>query len=405
MRLGARGSVNGSGRSAASSSRGRVVLTASVVAILLVVAISVASTALGSRRPAVTVASTAAASPPAARRVTVAVFGDSVVESLLVQNFLQRGLVPQLARALWSLGFAPGGVGLIPASIFRWHFSGATELGAKSLPPNGWLMIGNGPLPGNDGLSGYSAVTFSPLATASVAVSDPDVEVLYTSTSIPCSFNVTAAGRMWTIDTFRDGPLTDTGTWITLPAGHHELTIHGPSCGGLLFEGVVARRPVQPGKVQVEVDDLGHSAGLPSFHFGPRVRKALIDQRYDISVFLFGYLGEGYGELRAQYLRAVTTRARIARDHGGACLIVQPSPIAVPQSRVAAISRLDRIAAHREGCRYTTVLAHLWSNATTAEKRGLVFVDGIHPTAAGYKLIVHALAPVIAQMIRAHIHS
>ena len=55
------------------------------------------------------------------------------------------------------------------------------------------------------------------------------------------------------------------------------------------------------------------------------------------------------------------------------------------------------------GCTYTTVLAHLWSNANTAEQRGLVLADGFHPTAAGYKLIAAALAPVIAQMIQAHL--
>jgi len=380
------------GRSKASRPRWVVVPAALLVAILLVAAIGVRPTLLASRRAA-------------DRRVTVAVFGDSVVESLLVRNFLRQGLVPQLSRAVWSLGFAPGGVGLIPAVEFRWHFSHMAPLGITSIPPNGWATNGFMFLPGEDGPSGYSAQANSPLATATVAVSDPDIEVLYTSTTIPCTFNVSAAGQMWTIDTFRHAQETDTGTWITLPAGRHELTIHGPSCGQLVFDGVVARRPVQPGEVQVELDDLGHSGGLPYFHFGPRIQQALIGQRYDVSVFLYGYFGEGLGGHWARYLRAMTARARIARDHAGACLIVQPTPIAVPRSSVTIISRLDRTAARREGCTYTTVLAHLWSNASTAEHRGLIFVDGIHPTAAGYKLIAHALAPVVAQMVRAELES
>jgi hypothetical protein len=357
---------------------------------------------------AIGVAPTAAASPRrAGRRVTVAVFGDSVVESALIPNFLRQGLVPQLSRAVWSLGFAPGGIGLIPAVKFRWHFShGADERFYHTVPADGWLELGFGPFIAYDGLSGYSALATSPLATATVTVSDPDVEVLYTSTSSPCTFDVSAAGRTWTINTFLRGPETDTGTWITLPAGRHEMTIHGPNCGLLLFDGIVDRRPVQPGQRQVEVDDLGHGGGFPSFDLGPRIQQALIGQRYDISVFLYGYLAEDtVPGLASDYLRAMTIRAHIAREHGGSCLIVQPTPVAAPQSAVEIVSRLDHTVARREGCSYTTVLAHLWSNATTAEQRGLVLVDGFHPTAGGYKLIAPALAPVIAQMVEAHLHS
>jgi len=367
-------------------------LPASLVVLLLVAAIGVAPTAV-------------AWQPPAAGRVTVAVFGDSVVESAAIPHFLRQGLVPQLSRALSSLGFAPGGVGLIPAVTFRWHLSAqADDRFTRTVPKKGWLMFGFGPVASYDGPSGYSALAASPLARASVTVSDPDVEVLYTSTSIPCSFGVTAAGETWAIDTFRPGPQTDTGSWITLPPGSHELTVHGPTCGVLLFDGIVDRRPVQPGKAQVEVDDLGHGGGFPSFQWGPRIQQALIGQRYDISVFLFAYLAEDLTGYSGQYLRSMTERAHIAREHGGACLIVQPTPVAAPQSAVVLVSRLDRTVARREGCTYTTVLAHLWSNSATAVRQGLVLADGFHPTAAGYALIVHALAPVIAQMAQAHLH-
>ena len=361
-----------------------------LVALLLVAASVVAPAAVALRRPTT-------------RRVTVAVFGDSVVESVLVPNFLRQGLVPQLSRAVWSMGFAPGGVGLIPAAVFRWHFNASVALGARSIPSNGWVTIGASPfLPSDDGLSGYSAMAFSPQATATVTVSDPDVEVLYTSSTVPCAFDVSAAAQAWTIDTFRPGPATDTGTAIRLPPGRHSLTIHGPSCGLLVFEGAVAQSSAPPGKVQVEVDDLGHSAWFPTIYFSHRIQQALVAQRYDISVFLFGYIAEDVGGMWAQYLRVMTARARIAREHGGACLIVEPAPIEVPRSSVTMVSKLDRTAAHRAGCRYTTVLAHLWSSGAAAQHRGLIFADGIHPTAAGYRLIVRALAPVVAQMVRAH---
>jgi hypothetical protein len=324
---------------------------------------------------------------------------------LLVPNFLQNGLAPQLSRAESPLGFAPGGAGLIPAAPFRWHFNRWVGFGLGALPKTGWLMVGYGTTPALDGPSEYSAVTTSPLASATTTVSDPQVEVLYSSTDLHCPFTVNSAGRTWTIDTFRPGPNTDTGTALVLPPGRHELTIHGPSCGVLLFEGIVARRPVAPGQVQLEVDNLGHSGKLPWDGFTPSVQQSLLDQRYDISVLLYGYLGEIVGDktVSAMYLNAVTARARLARANGGACLIVAPTPLPVPRSTVTMVSDLDRTAARRAGCLYTTVLTHLWSSPAAAERRGLVLVDGIHPGAAGDKLIAHALAPVVAQMVRARL--
>jgi hypothetical protein len=305
-----------------------------------------------------------------------------------------------------SFGFVPGGAGLIPAAPFRWHFNSWIGIGLGPAPKNGWVEVGYGTTPAYDGASEYSAAATSPLASATAAVSDPDVEVLYTSTSLHCPFTVTAAGRTWTIDTFRAGPATDTGTPLVLPPGRHELTIRGPSCGALWFDGVVAQRPVPPGKVQVEVDNLGHSGKLPWDGFTAHVQESLSDQRYGVSVFLYAYLAEVVGghALSASYLSAMTARARIARAHGGSCLIVAPTPLPVPQASSTLVSRLDRTVARRAGCTYTTALTHLWSSPAAGERQGLVLLDGIHPTAAGYKVIAHALAPVLAQMVRAHVH-
>ncbi|MDQ6849287.1 MAG: SGNH/GDSL hydrolase family protein [Actinomycetota bacterium] len=359
------------------------------MAALLLAAIGVAGSAAASRRPGT--------------RVTVALFGDSVTESLLVPNFVQYGLAPQLDGAESSLGFGAGGVGLIPAAPFRWHFNAWAPFDSGRNPKNGWLTLGYGTSPAYDGPSEYSAVTTSPLASATVTMSDPEVEILYTSTSLHCPFTVTSAGQTWTIDTFGPGPATDTGTPLVLPPGRHQLTIHGPSCGALWFDGVVAQRPVPPGQVQVEVDNLGHSGRLPWDGLTSHVQQSLTDQRYDISIFLYGYIGEVVGghALSSQYLAAMTARARIARANGGVCLIVAPTPLPVPASAVTQVARLDRTVARRAHCTYTTVLAHLWSSPAVGERRGLVLVDGIHPSAAGYKVIAHALAPIVAQMVRA----
>jgi hypothetical protein len=367
--------------------------------VALLAAAAVLSGALGLPRNAV------ATSRPGTR-VTVALFGDSVTESLLIPNYLHDGLAPHLARAEQSLGFAAGGVGLIPANPYLWHFNQSVNDGSGAAPQNGWLTIGEDPTPGYDGPSGYSAVTASPLATATVAVSDPEVEVLYTSTPAQCVFDVSSAGRTWPIDTFRAGPPNETETAIVLPSGRRELTVHGSDCGFLSLDGVVAQRPVPSGQVQVEVDNLGHSGRFPWIDFDSEVAQSIREQNYGVTVFLYGYLAELNGKkaLSSLYLQTTTRRAEIARADGGRCLIVAPTPLPVPKSAVTLASGLDRTVARRAGCTYTTVLTHLWSSPAEAIRRGLVFVDGVHPTAAGDELIARALAPVVAQLVRARAH-
>jgi hypothetical protein len=353
----------------------------------------------------IAVAASAGAAPRPGTRVTVALFGDSVTESLLVPDYLNNGLAPQLARAESSFGFRPGGVGLVPAAPFRWHFNRWIGFGSGPVPANGWLMIGYGLSAALDGPSEYSAVATSPQASATVAISDPEVDVLYSSTDAHCPFTVTAAGHTWSIDTFAPGPPTDAASTLELPRGRHELTVHGPSCGALWFDGVVAHRPAPTGQVQVEVDSLAHSGKLPWDGFTSRVQQSLIEQHYNVSVLLYGYIGEVVGgqSISGKYLKAVTARARIARMHGGACLIVAPTPLPVPRKTISLVSKLDRSAAQRGGCTYTTVLEHLWSSPASAERQGLVLVDGIHPSTAGYKVIARALAPVVAKMVHARL--
>ncbi|MHB8693164.1 MAG: SGNH/GDSL hydrolase family protein [Solirubrobacteraceae bacterium] len=346
-----------------------------------------------------TASANAAAAGHPGTRITVALFGDSVTQSVLVPNFMNEGLAPQLARAERGFGFVPGGVGLIPVAPFNWSFNSWVSYGTGPSPTNGWTTIGDGLSPGFDGPDGYSAVATSPLATASVKVDDPDVEVLFTSTQVHCLFGVSVAGSVWVLDTYRPGPITDTQSPIRLPPGAHKLTVHGPNCGFLSFNGIVVQRPVPAGENQIEVDNLGHAGKLPWIDFQPRVQQSLLLERYTISVFLYGYIAELFSpDVPKQYVNSILARAKIARADGGACVIVAPTPIDARPFAVALVAHLDRLAARRAGCTYTTVLTQLWSSWPSAENRGLLLVDGVHPTARGYALIAHALAPVIARV-------
>lgn len=214
-------------------------------------------------------------------------FGDSVVEAYTVPGFLRWGLVPQIGDSMVAAGFERGGVGLIPATPFRWHFNHFVPYSVNPAPADGWLLVGYG-LAGSDGPSGYSALASSPAASATAPIDDPLVGVLYTKNTTSGSFTVTAGSATWTIDAHSTGPPTPVETWLQMPPGARSITVHGPTTGTLLFDGVVGRRPVAAGRIQVEVDNLGHQAHLLGRDLSPRVIGSLTQQRYDVSVFLGG---------------------------------------------------------------------------------------------------------------------
>ncbi len=66
----------------------------------------------------------------------------------------------------------------------------------------------------------------------------------------------------------------------------------------------------------------------------------------------------------------------------------------------ALIGAIDRRVARAEGCAYTGALTRLW-NPLTAHKTGMTAVDGVHPTARGYRLMAATLAPLLVRMVRA----
>jgi hypothetical protein len=339
-------------------------------------------------------------------RVTVAVYGDSIVEAYTIPSFLRYGLVPSLGSALARAGgFEPGGSGLIPVTPFRWRFNRYTVFGGATPNPDGWILDGYAS-PSVDGPSGYSALAFSPRAAATAPVDSPAVAVLFTKHAGSGLFTVTAGTSTWTIDGRSTGPPTPTEQWLTMPPGARTITVHGPSTGTLIFDGAIARRPVGAGRVQVEMENLGHMGHTLSDDSAPRIGQSLLGQRFDVSVFLAAYIYQysaQYGGHRAraeaQYAAALRAYAHEVRLYGGLCLIADSSPVPLSAAVLDRFAAIDRREARLLGCSHTDALRRLWS-AETSVRRGLTLVDGSHPTREGYRRIAAALAPPVLALVR-----
>jgi lysophospholipase L1-like esterase len=340
-------------------------------------------------------------------RVTVALYGDSVAEAYTVPDFLKDGLAPLLEDALVKQGFSRGGTGFIPATPFRWKLKRSFVIGGLgSQPAKGWLLNGFGTQSGLNGPSGYSALAVSPAATATAPIDAPTVAVLFTKYQGGPSFTATAGGQTWTISTNSTGPPQPTELWLTVPAGATSLTITGPAYGQFIFDGAISRRPVTPGTVQVEVENLGHMGHLLGQDLTQLVQESIVQQRFDVSVFLGGYLyieeaSSGQADRRAkQYSAALVKYTRLIRTYDGHCLIADPTPVPGSAKVIARFDQIDRSVAKAEGCVYSSALTKLWSAKTSVAKK-LTLVDDIHPTAAGYRLIIKALMPSLLRLVHA----
>jgi hypothetical protein len=347
-------------------------------------------------------------------RVTIGVYGDSVVEGYTIPHYLENSLVPRLRTGLAAAGFEANGTGLIPASVFRWSFSRYTVAGTKQVPrADAWTLSGfSAQSPGPDGPSGYSAIALSPQVTASAPIdpSAPFVAVLFTKFMGSGVFTVTAGGQTFSIDARSTGPPTPTEQWITVPPGTKSITVHGPASGSLIFDGVINRGPVTPGRIGVEVENLGHMGHRLSQDSAPRILQSLLQQQFDISVFLPAYIWEfaaagGGSKYEKGYQSELEDRIGLVKTYGGLCLIADPSPLPrVLGSVIPRFAAIDRKVAKLEGCLYTRALTHLW-NPTTAVKRGITLVDGVHPQASGYRLMADALVPILQKMVRERIRA
>src|SRR3954453_17902502 len=136
--------------------------------------------------------------------MTVALFGDSTIESILLAHADRTGIAPQLQRALTARGLAPAGSGFTAPMPARMDFNLVAEPDADELPAGGWKVVGYGAHAGGAGPSAYTALTGYPTATATARIDGTPVAVLSGAGPGAKPFRVTAGAATFTIDPYAD---------------------------------------------------------------------------------------------------------------------------------------------------------------------------------------------------------
>jgi hypothetical protein len=342
----------------------------------------------------------ALAAPTAdARRVTVAVVGDSVQEGYTVEDYANNfatanpartGLTPVLRDALARATGNRPGTGFIPVHPALWRFSGQ------------WLRTGfdfgsAGPI----GASGYGAETADPTATATIAVPERQVAVLYHRGPDGGAFTVSAGGRSWRIDTQAPQPDGGGETWLTLPGRARTLTVSGPvnGAGVVRFTGLIARKPAPRDGIQFEVSNLAHAGRRTGEDLTPDNEQAFARLHIDVTLLMSGTVDEmtadyiGGDRWINEFEGGLRTRARVAR-RTGRCVIVPPPTLPVAPAVTQGFMDVEKRVAREEGCTFAPVLEHVWASPN-ASIAGRLTHEGIHPTRAGYARVASKLVPPV----------
>jgi hypothetical protein len=335
-----------------------------------------------------------------AKRITVAVVGDSVQEGFTAADYAndfasidppRAGLTPVLRQILAGQTGARPGTGFIPAHPALWKLSGD------------WLETGYGfGTAGPFGASGYGFETTDASATATIDVAEPDVAVLYWRGPGGGTFTVAAGGRTWPIDTSASRPDGGGETWLHLPGRAGTVTIGGPADGRLIrFTGLLARRPAPRHAIQYEVSNLAHAGRRAGEDITPANRQAYERLRIDLTLIMSGTTDEmtsdyiGGSRWIKDYDGGLRYRARVAR-RTGRCVIVPPAPLPVKTWIQHAYFRVGKRVAREEHCTFAHLLSQVWPSSKASIAKHLT-TEGIHPTRAGYVRISRALVPAITR--------
>ena len=339
----------------------------------------------------------APATASAARRTTVALVGDSIVESSHVPDPRTEGLAPAVRRSLRRLGFDTGGEGFIAAHPAE----DSVVVGAHATAGGwsyrgGWLWFTAPGLPGTLPLFSW---TVDPMATASLRARADTARIVYLTGPAMGRFAFEVAGTRGEVDARQPRAASAIRT-VRLPSSRRPRSIRvGDVQGGAFgLVGVFLRRAPVGGRRQLEVSALGYAGTLGSQPEDPAAEAGLAAIAPGVTVLVLGtndaIVAASTGDRRIypRLERGILARARVAR-RSGACIVVPPGRGRLPLDVFRGVRAAERRAARRGGCSYAPVLDVLGS-------RRYFTLDGVHPDALGYRVVARRLAPVIASAAR-----
>ena len=335
----------------------------------------------------------------------MALVGDSVVEG----SGAPRGDLATWVRwELRRLGADVGANGYVAAHTST--FTTGTGGAALSFPwtySPGWTLDGLGlGLPSAFGANGRMSETSDSSAFATAELEGDRFAVLFAHAPDAGRFAFLVDDRSVTVDA-RSAHIDGSGIrWVAAPdaSSKHVVTIGGARDGILRFTGAIARTALRPDTDQIEVSGVGQACACATDPL-PRTRaEALALLRPNITLLMLGLNGEGQflttgdRQIETTYVAGLERRERIARRHGGTCVVVPHPPDPRPPEAQRLFERLARKAAKAGGCTFAPVLDRLWDGGTSA-RLGLT-IDGIHPTPRGYRRMAGRLARLILSVAR-----
>lgn len=337
----------------------------------------------------------AAPAPP----YRVAIVGDSIVEAPEARARAGvGGLARPLRQALRARKLRADGLGHVAA-----HGAGGTHTNARHAWPlsysGPWEFEGEFGGPSSRyGAAGLAAVARHRTADVMAVLRADRIAVLYGTDVDGGRFRFTVGEKTRRIDTA--GP-SDGGriAWLPAPDVVDSFRVDDVHGGPVRFLGLVVRRDNDA----VELNIVGHSGLRAGDPLSRQNRQALVALHPDLTVLMLGTNDEGRaasGDSNAlgEFRRGLALRAQVAR-RTGRCVIVPHAPNNRPERLQSAFSAAGARIARQNGCAFEPVLADVWPAGDQSRVAGLT-ADGVHPTPAGYAVMVKRLAALIGRYRR-----
>jgi lysophospholipase L1-like esterase len=332
-----------------------------------------------------------------ATRYSVAITGDSIIESAPLRDQSNNGLASlgfMVNNSLASKGIKMGGYGFVPmhASVtpidYPWAFKGTWQQEGLFWFPSTKSVFG---------ADGMPSSTNDPAASAQINLISNKIAILYGKATTGGSFKISFDNKPATTINTRATTNGSGIRWFSLSKSAHAVKIYGASGGTVRLTGLIASYTLTTGR-EVEVDQVGHGGDLAASNIAPPQLSALRDLRPKLTLIMFGSNEEAtemlYGSTssRAKLTQGIVARAKTARLTGK-CIVVPHAPNGRSAALQAAYRAAAQAGATQGRCSFAPALDGIW-NGSLSQSQGLT-TDGIHPTLAGYRLMSDRLATLI----------